>query len=437
MSALSKVRGVNIRKDDTKRMEEEARRMEAKLEVLRRTLDSSEAKVASSGSDGRWRAGSATKPLTRGYVKTVLEAPVARRSASQPRAPAAKGGTPTNSTPEPTFGELLAPARSPAAEAAAAPAAPAPAGRPIGAAANLQAAVRQQSKEAQEVETFMADLKLDRYTGLLLENGFDCMEIVREMEESHMREIGMSAGHALKLRKRLEELRPPRPPPEGLGSSARRVTFGAQATLLPARGGGTASAEAGEGAGPLKEGAFDEQESAASFQDALRAWREGRSTPSAGASSPGGVGVGSPGGGGATSSSSPKVAGSFWSTVGGEDMDLKSAATPTKPPEHEEKLCCYQCYRQFFAKHAVERSSPPEAGGPKRLCSEACAERWVLAVQAKAKAMRQRQESMDKMQAMERLMEEARRAAESPALGDAESLGASEGARHRASARTF
>jgi len=72
--------------------------------------------------------------------------------------------------------------------AAPAPVAGANAGR---AAASLQAAVSQQEDESVEVESFLAGLSLDRYTGLFLEHGFDCMEVVSEMTEEHMREIGM------------------------------------------------------------------------------------------------------------------------------------------------------------------------------------------------------------------------------------------------------
>lgn len=34
------------------------------------------------------------------------------------------------------------------------------------------------------------------------------MDVVKEMEEAHMKEIGMAAGHILKLRKRLAEMKP-------------------------------------------------------------------------------------------------------------------------------------------------------------------------------------------------------------------------------------
>mmetsp|Transcript_9034 Transcript_9034/g.28177 ORF Transcript_9034/g.28177 Transcript_9034/m.28177 type:complete len:441 (-) Transcript_9034:115-1437(-) len=421
MSALSKVRVVNVRKDDTKKMEDEARRMEVKLELLRRTVDTAEPAKAGGGEGGRWRSGSSSKPLTKGYVRGVLEAPskpsAKTRSGSQPRAPSA--GTNTTGTEERdrrdaggsdraiTMREPNQEARSPVSAAMT--------GGASRAAANLQAAMQQQSKEGLEVEAFLAGLKLDRYVSLFMEHGFDCMEVVQDMQEHHMKEIGMAAGHILKLRKKLTEMAPPpaaaaEPGATTSGSTQRRVSFGATEEAKVAHGPSAAGTGTGTG-GSFLQGGFSEEESAASFQEALRAWREGRDasgTPR-GPAKTGTNGSGSPGG-------APKGApGSFWSSIGDCEMDLSRVSTPLRAtaeaqPEpqrenssNDEKLCCYQCYKQFFAKYAVERSNPsPTVGGSgvKRLCSEACAENWVAAMQAKAEAVRKRQEKLEKMQVL-------------------------------------
>ncbi|CAE7934949.1 unnamed protein product, partial [Symbiodinium necroappetens] len=84
-------------------------------------------------------------------------------------------------------------------------------------------------------------------------------------------------------------------------------------------------------------------------------------------------------------SAAPKAFGSFWSSLGDSEVNLERASTPVKPPAetistetqgsaspNEEKLCCYQCFKQFYARYAVEREVPTEfGGGCKRLCSEA------------------------------------------------------------------
>lgn len=259
-----------------------------------------------------------------------------------------------------------------------------------------------------------------------------------------MKDIGMAAGHVLKLRKKLAEMAPqpaaPPPPapsaPEkgaevGKAATARQVSFGATEEVRLKTGGGTGT---GTGGG-LRDGDFNEEESAASFQEALRAWREGNaasgSTKPAAEASNGGP------------TSSPKAApGSFWSCLGDSEMDLVRCSTPVKPPTDaalaeaesqrgadagEEKLCCYQCYKQFFAKYAVERECDlPDTGGNKvkKLCSEACADRWAAAAQAKAEALRKRHEKLDKMQEMHRAMEAERLS--TPAVAEEPPNGAAE-----------
>jgi len=401
---------VNVRKDDTRKMEEDARRMEAKLEILRRTVDPTE--PTKTREAGRWRSGAQSKPLTKGYVRSVLEAPP--RTSGKPRS----GTQPKASS----IGRAIEADTGPLVQAAVS-------SSPSRAAANLQVAVAQQSNEFLEVEAFLAGLNLDRYVSIFMENGFDCMEVVQEMQENHMKDIGMAAGHILKLRKRLAELSPQ--PSEGkLASSMevqrrhcpvstgteRRVSFGGSeskeaskaATSLP--GGGTL----------LNGGAFDEAESAASFQEALRAWREGCTDDSV--REPAGR-VEGRGAANVSLHDSGRISpGSFWSNLGTGEMDLSHVTTPVptakpstaqpaqaevqrSPVAGEEKVCCYQCFKQLYAKYAILRDyEAPDLGGKmvaRRLCSESCAERLDQANQVKAEAQKKRQETLEKLQQME------------------------------------
>ena len=59
--------------------------------------------------------------------------------------------------------------------------------------------------ETVEVVAFLDALGLGRYLDPFLANGFDCMDVVRAMDENHMRDVGMVPGHILKLRKKLAE----------------------------------------------------------------------------------------------------------------------------------------------------------------------------------------------------------------------------------------
>jgi len=437
--------------------------MEAKLEMLRRTMDVAEAQApAKSHGGGRWQSGAANKPLRAGYVKGVLEAPrSAKRAQAQTGAVGAGGasgvlGADAHSpsdrfADEGALSTLVMPGQSRGGMSQFA--ATDPSGGGDRAANNLQAALHQQSTDAQDVARFLAGLSLDRYVSIFVENGFDSMDVVQEMTESHMREIGMAIGHIVKLQKRLAEMRPPRAAADaaalsGVGatgalagatagavaspkvSSHRRVSFGST------NDGGQSdqvrdSQPAASGA-TLAEGCFDEAESAASFQEALRAWREGSNA------------------GGATQSSTPVSKlppGSFWSTVGGTEVDLARCSTPVKAPletagvdsetqrdpaPSEEKLCCYHCFKQFYKKFAVERSSPldafvaprlgagaPAGGNGRLLCSEACAENWVAAMEQKAADRQKRQERIAAMQEAQRALEEQQSIGEAAAKSEA------------------
>jgi len=423
MSALSKVRGVTITKDATKRMEDEARKMELKMEMLRKTLDGPDGSRNSGRGDGdsgsRWRSGTAKKPLRTGYVKEVLDTKATRK---QPRnetggraaensganLSASRGGsgqtTPTQVEASGTFSSALAGDFAVAAGGG---------GR---ASSNLQAALQQQSRESLEVESFLAGLGLDRYVSLFMEHGFDCMEVVKEMQETHMRDIGMATGHALKLRKRLAELNPSPPPapasvpeakqPGALSRSAqKRVSFGSteEAKAKSPSGAGTGT---GTGGGSLLDGHFDEAAEKASFQDAVRAWREGRS------SDEGQSAKAEP-----TAPTAKVTPGSFWTSVGTDEVNLERCSTPLSAPagtqsetQHdpapsEEKLCCYNCYKQFFARYAVERCSPLPDQTVRRLCSTVCADLWVVSQQARVNELLQRQEKLAKLEEIQRVMD--------------------------------
>lgn len=415
-------------------MEDEARLMEAKLQLLRKTMDETAPPPAAAPGGGRWKSGSAQKPLTRGYVKDVLDTTSAKRKTSQ-RAPSTGrkspglNGTGTAGRPGSNSASRTAsPARSPtglsqmlgsrqvdAAPAAALVGAPAaPASR---AAANIQAAVQQTSDDMKDVEAFLAGLQLDRYVALFAEHGFDCMEVVQEMEDSHMQELGMATGHIIKLKKKLAEINPPKAAPapaapvrtmtEAAASTRRSVTFGATEVKSQA-----AASPAPE---RLIEGGFDEDESAASFQEALKAWREGREVSDAPRKSPTVASY--------NAAANKAATGSFWSTVGGGEMNLERASTPIKAPTEpstqetetvcdpapgDDKLCCYNCYKQFFARFAQERTSPLDSS-LRRFCSTQCGDSWHAAMAQKAEEQRKRMEKIAAMQEAQRAYEEERR----------------------------
>jgi len=402
--------------------------MEAKLDMLRRTVDSP-ASAQGGGDSARWKSGSAGKPITRGYVKGVMEAPRPKVRTSLGDAAAQSPGP----KPKGAVSDFVKTGGDACDERDA--------GSPPNsrAASNLQTAVKQQTQESQEVVGLLSELQLDRYIGIFLENGLDSIDVVQEMQESHMRELGMAMGHALKLQKRLAELRPAaaevsqqplptspaaqRAPTPTLTPAWKRVNFSAEeAEVVPV------SSNPQPTTMKLADGNFDEAESAASFQEALRAWREGGSATKTSNNGTQKEADRSQG----LASPKPGVVGSFWAAIGSTEVDLKRCSTPvrapTEPPNAdsgtqqdaligEEKACCYQCYKQFFKRFAVERSDPRDTphflvgsasdfAGPRALCSEACANQWQAAVEAQVAAHKQRQQEFDTLREAQQTLEE-------------------------------
>jgi len=262
-----------------------------------------------------------------------------------------------------------------------------------------------------------------------------------------MRELGMAAGHALKLKKRLAELKPPlvSPPvqakaPTGVSTgTSKQVNFGGteyksnsgcaagsgnllhgqfdedeskasfQEAVRAWRDGRTVDTSMPAKSDSLLDGHFDEDEAKASFQEAVRAWREGRDAAESAPAKSESMDVG------------PRAPlGSFWSKIGGDEVNLERCTTPLTTPvgmstlqpeaQHdpapsETKLCCYHCYTQFYAKFSVERCSPMPDHTVRRLCSEACADVWVASMQAKADELQQRQEKFAQLEEVRRAVE--------------------------------
>jgi len=410
---MSKARAPQVRKEDSRRMEDDARRMEMKLDMLRKTMESSEAPAAQKKdpSGSRWKSGRTDVPI-RGYVDKAGK-DATRKKASSSGAPSggSTGQRPGSNgssrsaggqapQPAPVFGDLLS--ASAPQHTAGAGASPGGGGR---AASNIQAALQLQGNDVAEVEAFLAGLGLDRYNALFIEHGFDCMDVVHDMQESHMKEIGMATGHIIKLRKKLAEINPAPAP----SASAKRVSFGgAEAQARPAAK--TSDGGVGTQGGSLLDGEFNEAANAEAFKDAVRAWREAGKEPAPAA----------------------KAGSSFWSSVGGDQVDLVRASTPLLetpgaaeadasagsdvPVVHDaapgdEKLCCFQCYKQFFAKFAVERPNPLGEGGMKRMCSEACAARWEAAAATRAEELERRKAKVEKMHELQRTLAEEQRLA--------------------------
>eukprot|EP00440_Ansanella_granifera_P062413 gb/GFBE01067671.1/.p1 GENE.gb/GFBE01067671.1/~~gb/GFBE01067671.1/.p1 ORF type:complete len:448 (+),score=77.94 gb/GFBE01067671.1/:1-1344(+) len=73
------------------------------------------------------------------------------------------------------------------------------------AAAPSKARFRTTSLERSPVTAFLREIGLPQYADLMQRSGFDDMETLLEIEDEHMRELGLPPGHIVKLKKRLRE----------------------------------------------------------------------------------------------------------------------------------------------------------------------------------------------------------------------------------------
>merc|ERR1712046_354950 len=104
----------------------------------------------------------------------------------------------------------------------------------------------------------------------------------------------------------------------------------------------------------------------ADFQEAVRAWREGRNAEKIQPEVP--------------ATPSKFAPGAFWSSLGENEVNLGRCSTPltlqsqTQPANPSDKrISCYHCYKQFYSNYAVERCSPMPDHTIRKLCSEDCA----------------------------------------------------------------
>lgn len=58
-----------------------------------------------------------------------------------------------------------------------------------------------------EVLELLKSCGMEKYHMTMLENGIDDMEIVNELSEEHLSDIGIPLGHRLKILKRIRELK--------------------------------------------------------------------------------------------------------------------------------------------------------------------------------------------------------------------------------------
>ena len=72
-----------------------------------------------------------------------------------------------------------------------------------------QPAPKPAEKPENEVDKFLKSMGLEKYSKIMNENGIDDLEILQELNETHLEELGIVLGHRLKILKKIKEMNEP------------------------------------------------------------------------------------------------------------------------------------------------------------------------------------------------------------------------------------
>lgn len=127
---------------------------------------------------------------------------------------------------------------------------------------NFKKAMYQQNGEFNEVEQFLADIKMEKYKEIFIENGIEDKETILELNDEHLNELGLPLGHKLKILKKIKESRKqPSAYPQNIPQNLPPVQVSSETTTEI-------------NSGSLLEGAYDEEANKKEFENALKAWRD-------------------------------------------------------------------------------------------------------------------------------------------------------------------
>lgn len=130
---------------------------------------------------------------------------------------------------------------------------------------NFQKAMIAQNCEFSEVEEFLADIKMEKYKDVFIENGIEDRETILELNESHLQELGLPLGHKLKIMKKIKDL--------NKKSGDKRHEDPVSSTQNPKMASSATATVSNNN--NLLDGQYDEEQNRKEFQEALLAWRKG------------------------------------------------------------------------------------------------------------------------------------------------------------------
>lgn len=64
-----------------------------------------------------------------------------------------------------------------------------------------------QRRDTSQIEEFLKSIKMESYTQKFLENGFEELDLLLEVQNDHLQEMQIPIGHQIRLMKKIEEMR--------------------------------------------------------------------------------------------------------------------------------------------------------------------------------------------------------------------------------------
>jgi len=176
-------------------LEEETKRMEEKLEQLKKIaeLEKEKRSLVKKAKDGTvWRSATTQKAIS-GYSKMVVDNHRKAQPVLPPTSLVTDTGSNFNSAKPPPGAGSSAKKQTQQQQKAA---------------ANLDAAIKQQQQsENKEVEEFLGSINLSKYADVFIDNGVEDLETILELDEKHLEQMSVPLGHKLKIMKRIKDLR--------------------------------------------------------------------------------------------------------------------------------------------------------------------------------------------------------------------------------------
>jgi hypothetical protein len=140
---------------------------------------------------------------------------------------------------------------------------------------NFHKAITDQNSDFNEVESFLSEIKMEKYKETFIENGIEDKDTILELNESHLQELGLPLGHKLKIFKRIKEVRKQMGHTTQAQVQSTKSSASSQASAsaqAEPQKSSTGTVDATYGAS-LLDGEYNEEENKAEFQAALDAWR--------------------------------------------------------------------------------------------------------------------------------------------------------------------